>query len=560
MKSRVLQTVVILSLFFIFPDRCYPNPHADKPGLVVLLVVDQMRADHLTRFADLYKYGFARLLEEGAVFTNAYHDHAYTVTAPGHATIATGAFPSHHGIVANDWFDRRQQKKVYCCEDTASGLLGYPGLPEDKGRSPGRMLLPTFGDWLKAASPESKVFGVARKDRAAILSAGHSADGVYWYNPADGKMITSQYYTGSYPQWVQDFNQARLVDTYFQQGWARMMPEELYRRAREDRNAFENDGEKTSFPYMFTASSNRPDRNYYDALQTTPFADKLILEFARGLVQNEGLGTGAATDVLFVGCSAADAIGHRFGPMSQESMDHFLRLDRYLGDFFAYLDAHLGRNRYLVVLSSDHGGLPIPEELARHGFAAQRVMGSDLRNLLSKAIDEVTKKLGLSRPLIKRMVGFGLFLNYEEAEELGVSENTINTMLATRLQENRAIAAVYTRENLNHPGHDGDEFLEAYRHSYHPERSGDLVVRFKKYCLLRASRYGTSHGSPYDYDTHVPLVFWGAPVRKSHTTQEVHTVDIAPTLAHILGVQPANSIDGHNLGSLLFTSDASDRE
>ncbi len=550
MKPIKIQTLLIATFFFSF-ILCSCNSlqtnQPPKPKLVIVVVVDQMRADHLTRFSSVYKHGFARLLREGAVFTNAHHDHAYTVTAVGHATIATGAFPSRHGIVGNNWYDRKEKKSVYSCEDTSYALLGYPDKLAKNGRSPRLMLALTIGDWLKAQSSESKVFTVSRKDRAAILSAGMKANCAYWYNPDDGNIITSEYYAKTYPEWVNEFNNSRIVDEYFQAGWEKMMPEEMYSLAREDKFSAENDGQNTTFPHSFATNSPKPDITYYKALQNTPFSDDLILKFAEAIIENEKLGLDSSPDLLYIGCSAADAIGHNFGPRSQESMDHFLRLDGYLGDFLSYLDNRIGSDSYTVALSSDHGVMTLPEDLARSGIDAKRVSSREVNRKLGDEISRISKELGISEKLIINRSNNALLVNYDAAEKKGISTEELNNLLIDRLKKIDPITDIFTRKELLNPAKNDHEYLEAYRHTFHPDRTGDLFLRFKKFHLLRTSKQGTTHGSPYEYDTHVPIVFCGPGVKNSNYSQRVRTVDIAPTLADILGIKPISEIDGRSL-------------
>lgn len=522
----------------------------DRPKLAVVIVVDQMRADHLSRLAGVYKHGFGRLLRQGAVFTEAHHDHAYTVTAVGHTAISTGTYPSRNGIVGNNWFDRIENRTVYCCEDPTYGLLGYPDADAVKGRSPLRMLVPTIGDWLKAQSPQSQVFAVSRKDRAAILSAGKNANGAYWYDSADGNLITSKYYSKSYRPWVKAFNASRIVDDYFQVSWSKVATEETYFLAREDTFGAENDGEKTAFPYELTTKSGKPDAEYYGALTETPFCDALILQFAKALVENENLGMDQAPDLLFISCSAADAIGHKFGPFSQESMDHFLRLDAYLGEFFAFLDRRIGENNYVAVLSSDHGVMPMPEELVRRGFDAKRLSGGTLFAQIKKAAVKVAKELGISQRLITGMSGYGLNVNYRAAEAKGVAPQQLDRKLIAELRKLPAIADVFAKEDLNGGTNGGREYQNGYAHSFYLDRSGDLTLRLKKYQLIHGS-HGTTHGSPYRYDTHVPIVFCGATIQNGPHAQPVRTVDIAPTLAEILGIRPQMQVDGKSLYEII---------
>ncbi len=545
--NRLMVHFSIVTLFatVTFSSGCQRR-RLESPKLAVVVVVDQMRADHLSRFAGLYKDGFKRLLDKGAVFTNAHHDHAYTLTGPGHATIATGSNPSRHGIVTNSWFDRIEKRLVYCAEDSAFRPLGYPDEAPVEGRAPNRMLVPALGDWLKAQSPKSKVFSVSRKSGAAVLMAGMKADAAYWYHSNDGNVITSEYYMKSYPPWVETFNQSRSVDHYFQDGWPKLMPEEIYFLAREDAFPTENGGKNTIFPHVFKTEGGKPDEDYYRALVSTPFADDLILDFAKTLITNEALGTDESPDLLFVGCSSADAIGHAYGPLSQESLDHFLRLDVYLGDFFRFLDQHIGTENYVVTLSSDHGVLPLPEELARRGFDAKRVSVQDLIGNIQKIFVEVAKELEIPERLI---TGFnpGLFLNYPAAESKGVSATELDEILIRRLKELELIADIFTKDDLKGKTDDGRSYQELYTNNFHPDRCGDLTPRFKKFYLLRGTPHGTTHGSPYSYDTHVPIVFMGAGIEKSFHSQKVRTVDIAPTLAECFGIKTTAEIDGRSL-------------
>ncbi len=539
LKSSFLTTLLLGCGFLRLASE-----ESTPPKLVVVIVVDQMRADHLSRFAGLYKGGFKRFLDQGAVFTNAHHGHYATETGPGHATIATGAHPSRHGIVANSWFDRIKKRRgaFGYGQDSNFPPLGYPDADPEDGRSPVNVLIPALGDWLKKNSPQSKVFSISRKSGSAVMMAGKKPDAAYWYHSDDGNIITSEYYLKSYPGWVKKFNESRIVDQFFEKGWQKLMPEETYFLAREDSFATENYGNNTSFPHNF--ESIEPDEKYYRALQVTPFTDKLILEFAKAIIKNENLGTDESPDILFLGCSSADAIGHTFGPLSQESLDHFLRLDIYLSEFFTFLDQQVGMENYIVALSSDHGVMPLPEELARRGFDAKRISVQDLFANIEKIFVEVGKDFEISAPLL---VGRspGLFLNYPAAESKGVSSAEINDMLIQKFKQFDSIADIFTREELTGKTSNGRPYYDLYKNGYHSTRSGDLILRYKEFYLL--SRHPTSHGSPYAYDTHVPIAFLGAGVKAGFYSQKVQTVDIAPTLATFLNIKPTVEIDGKSL-------------
>ncbi|MCH6548134.1 MAG: alkaline phosphatase family protein [Gemmatimonadetes bacterium] len=391
--------------------------------LFVVLSVDQMRFDFLERFGHLYKGGLARLLEEGAVYTDAYQDHFYTSTAAGHATISTGVFPSRSGIVANSWWDRKARRRVYAVADPKSPIVDRPDLA---GRSPANMQRNALGDWLKRESRESKVFSVSLKDRSAITMGGERPDGVYWYDSDAGRFITSEYYLDAVPEWVREFNDAKLADGYFEKEWTRLLPEEAYSASREDSFPFESDGVDVTFPHRFDIpadseaeeipESMRPryPSLYYDELKRTPFVDELTFAFIERMIVSEQLGADDVPDLLFVGASAADYIGHRYGPLSQETQDYYLRLDQRLDEFLNFLDATVGEGRFALVLTSDHGVLPIPEELARQGIDAKRIDRLVRQGIVVPPLTDVLSEFGLTEKLAGVLVSpYGVTMRFE---------------------------------------------------------------------------------------------------------------------------------------------------
>lgn len=532
------------AIFVLFPGCSGRNQ--EKSGqlrLAVVVVVDQMRADHLTRLAGLYTGGFARLLQQGAVFDNADHRHALTVTAAGHATISTGAFPGHSGIVSNDWFDRTSSKKVYCVEDSSVKVVGSPS---GAGRSPHYLLRETVGDWLKKSSPTSKVFSMSRKDRAAVLMGGKHPDAAYWYNSTNGRFVTSDYYMPSVPIWVDSFNNAGAVSEYFAKGWQKSAPEEDYYLAREDRFAAEGDGIHTAFPHEFSQSGDKPTAKYFDEINATPFSDALLLQFAQSLVEHEHVGADAIPDLLFISCSAADAIGHAYGPLSQESEDLFLRLDHYLGTFFDFLDKKIGAENYTIVLSSDHGVLPLPEELQRRGYASHRIAADKLEKSIEKLTTEVARELKIKGNPLARPVN-GIIFDQSVVTTSNVDAERLQNLMAERLKKLPEVADVYTYAELASGSTDGRPYFDLYKNSFHPDRSPDLMLRFNEFDLYGSSEHGTSHGAPYRYDSHVPIVFSGSGVKAGHHAAQAWTVDIAPTLASLLNIQIPDGVDGHSL-------------
>ncbi len=545
MKKMIgLAAVLAIGVAVLGGIGCAEISGKAKEKLVVVVVVDQMRADYLDRYAGWFKDGFARLLKNGKRYTNAHQDHALTVTAAGHATIATGAFPSNHGIVGNDWYERTEQRKVYCSDDSSSGVLGFPDMA---GRSPARMQRTALGDWLKAVSPNSKVFAISRKDRPAIMMGGKQPDGVYWYNSRNGQFVTSEYYVQAYPAWVDSFNALKLADRYLEQGWKKSAAEETYFVSREDEFMAEFDGIHTTFPHEFPSETGKPNRRYYSALTTSPFADELVFEFAKAAVKHEELGKDGAPDLLFLGCSAADAIGHAFGPLSQEAQDHFMRLDQYLGDFMRFLDETVGERNYIMVLSADHGALPLPEELKRRGYDARRISYRDMMTATGKAAGKIARQFGIRGNLILTFAN-GIVLNEALIQKSGANVAEVEAALANALKALPYIEDVFTRSELMQSNGVNDRpFLENFRRSFHPDRSPNLMLRFKPHYLLTSRAQGTSHGSPYPYDTHVPLIFYGKRIPQETITDFVRTADIAPTLAGWLGIQPPAEVDGNVL-------------
>ncbi|MSR06384.1 MAG: alkaline phosphatase family protein [Gemmatimonadetes bacterium] len=515
-----------------------------RPRLVVVVAVDQMRADFLTRFPELYHGGLARLIKEGAVFTDAHHNHAGTETAPGHATLSTGSFPSRSGIIANDWFERAEGRTIYSVDDEKTQAVGGA---RAVGKSPRRLKTNALGDWLKRASPRSKVFSVAVKDRAAVLMGGQKPDGAFWYDD-NGNYVTSTYYARNVPAWVDSFNLTRPMEKYFATGWTRLLAADAYSASSADSVPEEFDGVHVTFPHLLTSVATNGKSN--TEIKYTPFADEVTLRFAAELARREHMGQDNTPDILWVSCSAADYVGHRYGPFSQEAEDYYLRLDGYLADFFAFLDQTVGRDRYTVVLSADHGAQPLPEELARHGEATRRVLTSEANPVFNQAQDEVAAQLGLSGPLLAGYAE-GLLLHYSAAKAKGINEAALQGAVAARFRQISFVADAFTATEMETGSGSSREYYEQFRHSYFKGRSPDVLLRFKPMVYLASSRFGTSHGSAYDYDTHVPLVFAGFGVVGGQHGERVATADLAATLARLLGITPTGEIDGKVLTAAL---------
>ena len=502
-----------------------------------------MRADFLERFASEFRGGFARLLEQGAVFTDGHQDHALTVTAAGHATIATGVYPARHGIVGNDFYDRASGRSMYCAEDSTAAILGFP---DDPGRSPANLLRRTVGDWLKIAWPESKVYGVAIKDRAAIISSGESADGAYWYHLETGRFVTSAYYESDYPEWVDAFNRDRPASAYYGQEWTKLLGDEHYAASREDAFDAEFDGENTTFPHRAGSGVGTPDALFFQMLPFTPFAEELTVEFANELVVREELGVDEAPDILFLGLSSADYIGHAYGPYSQEIEDYYLRVDQHLEAFFGFLDEHVGPDHYVVVLSSDHGVMAMPEELQRRGHDAGRFDPQPLNQMARQIVEEAVVESLV--PTMPRLLPVnGLALGFSDPLPPPESVTALRRRIAERVEAHELVERVFTFDELAAAEIHGNDVVGRFRRSFHPDRSPDLALHYKENYLAFPQATFTSHGSAHRYDTHVPIVFMGPGVRAGRHERRVRTVDIAPTLAMLLGISAPDDLDGEAL-------------
>ena len=541
--SRHLIHLFAICAAALIPAGCAPA--VAPPRLVVVVVVDQMRADYLDRFGTVFTGGLARLMRDGAVWTNVHHDHGITTTSPGQATLATGVHPSRSGIVGNEWYDRSARRYVYSVADSTARLVGSPA---DSGRSPRQLLRATVGDWLKAQSWKSKVFSVALKDRTAILMGGLRADGVYWYNRRNGRIVTSTYYREEYPSWVTQFNVTHPPEAFFGTTWDRLLDPDAYGASREDAFAGEHDGQHTTFPHLMGGSEPAPTEWYFRyTFPRTPLADEHMLMFARQLVIAEDLGSDGNPDILFVGCSAADFIGHLYGPLSQEVQDYYLRLDRALGEFFDFLDDRVGRDNYAVVLSSDHGVLLLPQELWRQGKEAGRIRGTELSAVAQAAAARAAGDLGLASPPRVRRSWLQFIFEFDDADDT-VHRAALGRAVAAALKALPQVHEAYTYQDLT-ARHTTDqrEYIEAYRRSSHPDRTADITLQLELGYLVTSSSSRTSHGSPYWYDSHVPLIVAGRAVRPGIHEEPRFTVDVAPTIAALLGVAIPDDLDGRSL-------------
>ncbi len=508
-----------LLLLVVMPACERPPPGG--PKLLLLIVADQFRGDYLERFAGLWNGGLKRLRDEGAVFTDAHHRHATTHTATGYATLATGCHPRRHGVIANHWVDPVERRRVYAVGDAEHGV------------SPARLLVPTLGDRLKERSSRSRVYAVSGKDRAAALMGGRAADAAFWYDDK-GHWTSSTYYPGAKPDWLEEFNALGLADREFGKAWE-PLPVAADELAAAGVRALDLGPLVPGFPHVFGGLATAPYDGFYEALGDSPWLDEYLTRFAERLIVEEELGADGWTDLLALGYSALDSVGHEYGPDSPEVLDTLLRLDRTLGELLEFVDRRIGLDHVIVVLSSDHGAAPVPEldGVGRRVDAADALCFQRLNARLAE-------RFGDDRWLLP-----GPFVNPAALTRHGVERAAVEEAAARLLEDCPPVERVWRRGELAEPG---SEAPPLFVNTFHPGRSPDLLVDFEPYYM--PTLFASTHGSAQLYDTHVPLVVLAAGVAPVRDSRPAATVDLAPTLAALAGL-PAADVDGSDLGPRL---------
>jgi predicted AlkP superfamily pyrophosphatase or phosphodiesterase len=536
-----------------------------RPRLVLLVVADQFRYDYLERFGDLFgPKGLRRILTGGASWVDANYDHAPTTTAPGHSTMMTGSYPALTGIVANEWFDRESGKRVTSVSDPQARLLG--GGDTEGAASPRRLLASTLGDEMRMTTADrSKVIGISVKSRAAILPSGRHANAAYWISLRTGTIVSSDYYFKQLPAWVLKFDEGHPADKFFGAPWDRLLPEAEYlKRAGPDTPAYEKvDPEKTdtnAFPHVITGGVSQPGPKFYEALDPTPYANDLVLNFAKEAIRNEQLGKDDDTDVLTISFSGNDYVGHRYGPYSQEVMDVTLRFDQQLADLLDFVDAQVGLKNTLVAFTADHGVAPIPEHATEMGFEAGRIRNADVVKEVRNAFVARYKPAAGVDYLFKyddngttrdSLINGNLYFDLAALKRDNINLDEIERLACDAAIKVRGIARCYTRAQLEHGEvPDNDPVTRKIVHAFNPKRSGDLIVVPQPYYYLNSSDLAT-HATPYAYDTHVPLVIMGPGVLPGRYFESCTPADLAPTLAALLRIQPPSNSVGRILKEAL---------
>jgi predicted AlkP superfamily pyrophosphatase or phosphodiesterase len=511
-----------------------------RPKLIVGIVVDQMRWDFLYRYYDRYQEGggFKQLLGQGFSCENTFVPYTPTITACGHTCIYTGSVPAINGITGNDWWDYKLSQLVYCTSDSTARTVGSN---TDAGQmSPHNLLVTTIGDELRLATNfRSKVIGIALKDRAAILPAGHSANAAYWYDDKTGDWITSSYYMSDLPKWLKDLNAKKLTDLYFAKEWNTLYPLDTYVQSTRDDETYEYKpfGANTKgFPYNLSQFIGKN----YGLLPVTPYGTTVTFEVAKAAILGEQLGGGNFTDLLAISLSTPDYIGHTFGPNSVEAEDVYLRLDKDLGEFISFLDKQIGKGNYLVFLSADHGVDQIPAFLKEHKIPAGSVASSTISGQLNTYLKDKFKK----DKLVLDIMNYQVYLDRNLMNESHLSKADVYREAISFLLNQPGISKAVPLDALSETTLNS-ELKNAMANGDYPSRSGDIQLVYLPQWIDGFENRGTTHGVWNPYDSHIPLVWFGWNIQAGKTNRQVYMTDIAPTIAAMLHIQMPSGSIGH---------------
>ena len=511
-----------------------------RPKLVVGIVVDQMRYDYLYRYYDKYKEGgFKRLMNEGFNCRNNHYHYALTVTAAGHSAVYTGALPAVNGIVGNDWFDKSTAATVYCTDDKTVATVGSTNVTVGK-MSPRNLLTSTVTDQLRIATNfRSKTIGISIKDRASILPAGHTASGAYWFDSKTGNFVTSTYYANELPKWVQDYNNKKMPGEYAKKGWTTLFPIDQYTQSSPDDVTWEGtiSGEaKSIFPHELIGTAG----DAFGVITTSPWGNTMTKEMAIEAIKGENMGKGADTDFLAVSFSTPDRIGHAFGPNSVEQEDNYLKLDMEFADFFNFLDTWTGKGNYTVFLTADHGATDVPAFSQEHKLPAGLMSPTTLTRTIVKSLNDAFGE----GEYVQAFENYQIYLNNALLKEKKVTVADAYQVLRTALLPMQGVADVLNLKNIGEAPLNTYQ-LEMYKNNIHAKRSGDIQVIVQPGWFAASYSTGTDHGTPYNYDTHVPFLLYGWGVNKGETLRRTTIADIAPTISALLHILPPSGNVGN---------------
>ena len=537
-----------------------------QPRLILQITVDALRGDLPGRYSHvLGEGGFRYLMDEGVNYTNAHYLHANTETIVGHASLATGSVPAAHGMVGNVWFDREAGRLVYNIEDADFHLLTVGADVDQKteidptqkaakvdGRSPAAILSSTFSDELAVHyGGQSKIFAVSVKDRGAVSLAGHAGK-AFWFSKASGELVTSSYYYETFPEWVKAWNAGKPAQAYAGKSWELLHDSSKYLFGEADDREYETDfpGFGRTFPHPFGTAD---DKYFTTRLTLSPAGDELTLNFAMSLIEQEQLGQDAVPDYLSVSFSSTDYVGHMFGASSLESEDNIAHLDRTLSKLFAYVDEKIGLENTLIVLSADHGQPEVPGHLHELGIEDAHYFDTDALDK-TPAITAIKKQLGISEGLIEAYFQPYIYLNRELIQEKGLEQAEVEKVIAAELVKFDGVAAAVSSTALRTDSLPDNLLMRAILHNFHSKRSGDIYVIFEPNVFINdfdGLTVASTHGSPWRYDTYVPVMFAGAGLEPATVNRSITPYDVAPTLAGYLGIKPPSAAIGNPLPEIV---------
>lgn len=542
-KICFLKKVLILFLFSLITTvaksqkKSMPKVMPDTPKLVIGIVIDQMRYDYIFRYWNKFgEGGFKKLLQKGYLLKNANYNYVPTYTGPGHACIYTGTTPAVNGIISNDWYRKAYGDSMYVVQDDSVSTVGGIG-PAGK-MSPKNMLTNTVTDELRYSTGyKNKVIGISIKDRGAILPGGHSANGAYWYDGKTGNWISSTYYMKALPQWAQDFNQLKLSDKYLQKPWTTLLPIETYTESTVDNTPYEEPYYKEAAP-IFPHDFPTLKQDNYELIKRSPWGNSLTKDFAISAIKNENLGQSNHPDFIAISFSSTDYVGHQFGCDAIETEDTYLRLDKDLEELFSYLEANIGKNNILVFLTADHAAIPNPKYLNDHGVPAGLF---DLNTLIDALKQFLQKNFGDSN-LIACVNDDQLYFNHNLLKKNKIDLSVISESVIEFLLQYEGIARVISAETFSKTEFNNPP-LSLLQKGFNQKLSGDIIWLLSP-GLIEYRSTGTTHGSAYTYDTHVPLFFYGWKIPQGSSSEQVYITDIAPTLSNWLNIEYPNGCTG----------------
>jgi predicted AlkP superfamily pyrophosphatase or phosphodiesterase len=522
------------------------------PKLVLFMVIDGFPQEQFVKYYDQYEdNGFKLFLDKGGWYGNNHYSHATTYTGVGHATLLSCAHPYKHGVIGNDWLDKKTGKRLYSTEDARHKYLDED-TAQHSGTSPFNIKVTTVGDELIYANAKSKVLTIAGKDRSAIGLAGQSGT-AYMHSTTTGRFITSDYYMEDYPGWWKAFYANRPQDKYFGQTWSLLLPEEAYARSTADDRPWTTKAKAlgTRFPHATVGGAAQPDKAYYDAMMWTPLGDLLTLDFAKAAIEGENLGNNPAgvPDILAISWTSHDYVNHMFGPESRQSHDQTVRLDRVFAELFDFLDKRIGLDNVLVTLSADHGFMNVPEYSTSRRLDAGRIDPDKMIEAVNAAL---SAKFGEGK-YITEWWNPNLYVDYQLVDSRKLNRAEVENAAQSFLRNYPGVEAVFTRTQMENGMMPNTKLAKQVILAWHQQISGDIVIMNKPnwYLFAKPTTYASTHGSPWSYDTNVPLAMYGQKWINPGKYGDSEVVDLARTIAFILNVRPPNGCEGRVLSEAL---------